>query len=50
MAGSKRAGREWASRAKEQGFLLGAAGSRWQVDILQDGFPSSKGQGSMLAL
>ena len=36
-------------RAREQDFVLRAAGSRRQVDILQDGFPSPKCQGSVLA-
>ena len=48
--GAKGQVRERVGRAKEQHFVLGVAGSRRKVDILRDGFPSSKCQGSVLAL
>lgn len=47
--GAKGQVREQADRAKKQHFVLGAAGSKRQVDILWNGFPSSKCQGSVLA-
>lgn len=40
--GAKGQVREWELVAKKQHFVLGVAGSRRKVDILRDGFPSSK--------